>query len=310
MFTLTRSATRNVAGGLAAFVAGRKVVDEFDRLRFHDVKNPILHVRGRPSSFASILGVSAAFSESSRPEAFVCPADLVEARLEKERKLLEYQEIVRHRMWVLDRRRARENLSEDDFAYQMTALKERVMVESQELLFGNATPHAWERYVRANGCIRPSEEALAAVAALKCDVVEIGAGIGHWAAALRRLGVHIVAFDDFSLVPGGTDKNINKSVVRRGSTSAIRNYPESECLLLVAPPPTSMALDAFVEFQKLDKAKHVVFVGEGRGGTHANEAFFDAMEKSKFALVRRFDVESFGDANASAEHCWVFTKAE
>lgn len=76
--------------------------------------------------------------------------------------------------------------------------------------------------------------------------------------------------------------------------SVLRQWPcRGRVLLLVYPPPGSMAIDAVKTFAELGVENDtVVYVGEGRGGANANEALFDYFENGDWAIMNVLPVNS------------------
>jgi hypothetical protein len=71
----------------------------------------------------------------------------------------------------------------------------------------------------------------------------------------------------------------------------------SRVLLLVFPPPGDMAYNAATSYVDVSPVFNdtIVYVGEGRGGANADDAFFDLLESGDWVLVRVMPVQSFGD---------------
>jgi len=131
------------------------------------------------------------------------------------------------------------------------------------------TAGAMRHYHARHGCTRCTPEAVAACAEFP-RIVEIGAGRGHWARALRDAGVAVEAYDDGSALPGRGAPVF--PVARGDGLAAVRGSPDA-ALLLVFPPPTPMALDALDAFA----GRVVLYAGEPRGGANGTDAFFDAL---------------------------------
>jgi hypothetical protein len=101
------------------------------------------------------------------------------------------------------------------------------------------------------------------------------------------------------LLGGGNAKQTNETEV---SADALRfTLQQWQCrgraLLLVYPPPASdMAVQSVRVYDQLAQDDHtIIYVGEGRGGATANDAFFDYLESSGQWLIWQVrDVESFG----------------
>jgi len=103
------------------------------------------------------------------------------------------------------------------------------------------------------------------------NIVEIGAGRGHWARALRDAGVAVEAYDDGSALPGRGAAVF--PVIKGDGLAAVRNDPDA-ALLLVFPPPTPMAVNALDAFP----GRVVLYAGEPRGGANGTDAFFGALD--------------------------------
>jgi hypothetical protein len=73
----------------------------------------------------------------------------------------------------------------------------------------------------------------------------------------------------------------------------------SRVLLLVFPPPGDMAFHAASAYVDAHVSPvfndTIVYVGEGRGGANADDAFFDLMESGDWVLLKVMPVQSFGD---------------
>jgi hypothetical protein len=145
-------------------------------------------------------------------------------------------------------------------------------------------------------------------------IIEVGAGNGQWARALddyhnlmKMNGQHhhelhhrhnrslhrqfITAYDNMEELPLSpkvyhrntipAKKYFFDKVERLSHTDAVRGA-YGRVLLLVYPPPGPMALETVLAYLNASprysgscKNDTVVYVGEGRGGANANEAFFD-----------------------------------
>jgi hypothetical protein len=145
-------------------------------------------------------------------------------------------------------------------------------------------------------------------------IIEVGAGNGQWARALsdyhnetKMKGQHqnelhhrhnrnlqrqfITAHDNMEELPLSpkvyhrntipANKYFFDKVQRSSHIDAVREA-HGRVLLLVYPPPGPMALETVLAYLNSSprysgscKNDTVVYVGEGRGGANANEAFFD-----------------------------------
>jgi hypothetical protein len=169
----------------------------------------------------------------------------------------------------------------------------------------------------------------------KRGIVEIGAGQGQWSRVLKdryqqqqRLLLEkegsspntsvkskhfdfVLAYDDMSELP--LDARIYNNRTQpyhdyfdsqvRTSDSVESVLQQWQCrgrvLLLVFPPPSDMAVKAAVAYVDVSSPGSnddiIVYVGEGRGGANADDAFFDLMESGDWILVQVLPVKSFGE---------------
>jgi hypothetical protein len=160
-------------------------------------------------------------------------------------------------------------------------------------------------------------------------IVEIGAGHGQWSRVLTdrykqqqkasstspntpTSSKHfdfVLAYDDMSELP--LDARIYNdrtqpyhdffySQVRKSHSveSVLQQWQcRSRVLLLVFPPPGDMAFHAASTYVDVSPVFNdtIVYVGEGRGGANADDAFFDLVESGDWVLVKVMPVQSFGD---------------
>ena len=180
-------------------------------------------------------------------------------------------------------------------------------------------------WLQRHGCTGWTDEVLDAIIDIGRDrgVVEIGAGNGQWARALmeryqmgnetrinqrRKKFDFVLAYDDQSELP--LDQRVfNKKTkihneffynkVKKCDSNFSHALCQWQCrgrvLLLVYPPPGSMALDAILQYIGTSPMNDtVVYVGEGRGGANANDALFDQFESGEWVLLRVVQVKTFG----------------
>jgi len=134
----------------------------------------------------------------------------------------------------------------------------------------DTTPGALRHYHARHGCTRCTPAAVEVCRKFP-QIVEIGAGRGHWARALRDAGVAVEAYDDGSALPGRGAAVF--PVIKGDGLAAVRNDPDA-ALLLVFPPPTPMAVNALDAFP----GRVVLYAGEPRGGANGTDAFFGALD--------------------------------
>jgi len=178
------------------------------------------------------------------------------------------------------------------------------------------------------GCTAWTEAALSKIKEFSYyGVVELGAGSGKWANALRLRGCDVRAFDNMSFLPeskgepaaegrgGGNKANNNKDNKKVQSETALLaqkagvelgdekvftekssttyfglkrgNNLNNRSLLLVYPPCGDMAVKVLREYQ----GDTLIYIGEGRGGVNANADFFDVLENRIKFKKRKGDQE-------------------
>jgi hypothetical protein len=191
---------------------------------------------------------------------------------------------------------------------QMRDIFERV----SEVAYGKGvTPQIREDFLTRYGCSGWSEDLLDLLIEFGKGkgYIEMAAGHGQWARALtdrynenikeKMKGFDFVlAYDDMSQLPLSTDiyhkhtqpaNDFFFSKVQKCTdiASTLRQWTSrGRILLLVYPPPGSMALETIQEFVALGKENDtVVYVGEGRGGATANDELFNYLENGDWALL-------------------------
>eukprot|EP00055_Hartaetosiga_balthica_P004912 m.13649 g.13649 ORF g.13649 m.13649 type:complete len:292 (+) comp4180_c0_seq1:1-876(+) len=210
----------------------------------------------------------------------------LEWRRQSELKAVQYRTSIAEPAYMKLRKRLDDGeISADQFRYDLLAVKERVLLDMQIIMFGTAERHARRNYVYEYGCVKWTNSALNIVKDLG-PIVEIGAGGGHWAKELRDRGVDIQAYDNDS-TDSPTPTNARKTKVLYGDEKKLSWYPH-RTLLMVYPPPGNMAYNCLDQY----KGDVIVYVGEGRGGVNANSRFFDKVEE-EFDCVLIEPVEPF-----------------
>lgn len=198
-------------------------------------------------------------------------------------------------------------------------------------------PGARHSYLSSFGCAAWTESGLQAVKFwAPRGVVELGAGAGQWAAALRVRGVDVLAYDDMSSLPdpardrakfapassnaatastsswwsGKTSPTrepppfptANPQVERGNEEVLLRSGVYRRALLLVYPPPGPMAASCLEKYS----GDTVIFVGEGRGGVNADEAFFDALDEGNSKRWCLVHTEALLPFPGGCERMYVF----
>jgi len=140
----------------------------------------------------------------------------------------------------------------------------------------------------------PDEDLIRRIAE-DAPIVEVGAGLGYWAWLLRQAGAEVRATDvrppaqyfdargRLCPTPGRRRGRPNKWFEPRPAwtfvgeaDAAAAAAPETAALLIVWPPYNEpMAAAALRAF----RGAVLWYVGEGRGGACADDAFFDALEE-------------------------------
>jgi hypothetical protein len=222
-----------------------------------------------------------------------------------------------------------------------TALAQHVQ-ELYTILYGpSVTPADRNAFLQQYGCTGWTEPVLQLIVSLGMSqggIVEMGAGHGQWAQAIsdyyykhycqdnnnnqRKVHDFVVAYDDYSELPNWSpDPTLPKQqqyktrsnpksppLVKVQPCPSLSVLTQWTCrgrvLLLVYPPSDSdMAVEALQQYTEASTSHTtLIYVGEGRGGANANDAFFDALQG--WMLVHILPVQSFG--NKGYEQCFVF----
>lgn len=134
----------------------------------------------------------------------------------------------------------------------------------------------------------PNDEAIDELAKLS-PLIEIGAGSGYWAKLLSEKGAQIAAFDDFSWDKEGK-QHFEKQWfdVQNGDELKILDFPKETLFLCFPPKSSPLASRALA----LYKGTTLAYIGEPRGGTTADDAFFDALEQD-YILIREISIPNW-----------------
>jgi hypothetical protein len=208
-----------------------------------------------------------------------------------------------------------------------------MLKRSFEIIYGtNLKPQDRQDFLQRYGCTGWTEDIVTVLLDLaeQRGIVEIGAGHGQWSRVLTdrykqqqkalsslpnttpTSSKHfdfVLAYDDMSELP--LDARIYNdrtqpyhdffySQVRKSHSveSVLQQWQcRSRVLLLVFPPPGDMAFHAASTYVDVSPVFNdtIVYVGEGRGGANADDAFFDLVESGDWVLVKVMPVQSFGD---------------
>jgi len=136
--------------------------------------------------------------------------------------------------------------------------------------------HERESCVKKYSWAIPTDEAIAQLVKYS-PIIEIGAGLGYWAALAHIQGCVYDAYDqDIS--------NKNAYVaddatpwfpVREGSIPELADHPGSTLFLCWPDYDSSFAFDAL----KAYKGERVIYVGEGEGGCTGDDAFHERLNR-------------------------------
>ena len=199
-------------------------------------------------------------------------------------------------------------------AEKMRLLFERVT----EIAFGKGvTAQMREDFLARYGCTGWTDEVLNHVCQIAATrgIVEIGAGHGQWARALTAFYEEnypikkgfdfVLAFDDMRDLPLSTsiyhehtqtahDYFFAKVKKCTDFKAVLRQWSSrGRVLLLVYPPPGEMALNCIKAYTEMGPENDtVIYVGEGRGGSTANDALFDYLESGTWFLLDVLDVNT------------------
>lgn len=112
----------------------------------------------------------------------------------------------------------------------------------------------------------PTAEAIAAIAALKQPIADLGAGRGYWAWLLRRAGVEVAAFEPSSYTFRWAETTRRKPDGWRHRYALLFVWPSYE------DPWSGKLLAKY-------KGDTVIHVGEGNGGCTGNKRFHALLER-------------------------------
>mmetsp|Transcript_13075 Transcript_13075/g.24220 ORF Transcript_13075/g.24220 Transcript_13075/m.24220 type:complete len:341 (-) Transcript_13075:76-1098(-) len=239
----------------------------------------------------------------SNPFTYPELTEAIRVREEREKQLLDLRAKARNRVFLLEQRLKRGDINPGQFQMEMYKLKEKLNAEAQPIIFGVSKDlvGAREDYLQNYGCIKWSEDAMKVISELG-PIVELGAGNGQWAEELASAWkVDIVAYDNMSHLPVHPDHvpKDHRGNVLEGDETKLKQH-EDRALLLVCPPPTNMATQSL----KYYKGSTIIFVGEGRGGAHADDAFFNELERN-WKVVQVVDVDPFPECY---ERCFILER--
>jgi hypothetical protein len=213
-----------------------------------------------------------------------------------------------------------------------------------ELLFTQAGITLKDRddYMTKFGCTKATLDAINDIADLKVPLLEVGAGSGHWARALRDAGADIIATDAFTSHPtiaihsGSTSNTMSGQlkpseepqaasmeklsqsvaimpyadtvfpVVKMDAKQSLATFP-GRTLLMVYPdgPPNPFANEALEYYTKKGTSPYFIYVGEPLGGVTATLDFFETLQQG-WIVHKTIDVEPFA---GGVERCWILERS-
>jgi hypothetical protein len=217
-------------------------------------------------------------------------------RILQEKQLQVLSNNVKSRLQELQKLKMSENEKELKF-FQM---KKEILNQAQAIIWG-VQDESREEWLLKHGCVKINSKVIEKIKSLKLKVVEMGAGLGHWAKALSDSGIDVIAFDNEQELPVQTDKKLFP--VKKADPSVLKKYSD-RALLLVYPPggENSMALDSV----KSHQGKVVIYCGEGIGGVNGTKEFFHYLEENFRVEDQVTSFETFG--TKSFERMWILRR--
>ena len=194
--------------------------------------------------------------------------------------------------------------------------KKKIRVNSLDQLLEGTTysiladnARRWSTYLYAYAT--PTVAALKALKRVgeKNEWLEIGAGKGVWARAMRRFGIHITATDampedgnDYHLIEQESSNERNRSIVQKMThLEAIKKYNHRANGLLVCycPPDSNMASTSLRAF----KGEYVAVIGEDVMNTGDVEMF--RILNERFKVLKRVYLPQWMD---TVHHLTLFSR--
>jgi len=200
------------------------------------------------------------------------------------------------------------------------ALK-RIFEKFSEIAYGEGvTAQMREDFLARYGCTGWNQVILDRLIQLgeNRGIVEIGAGHGQWARALTehhdrlipnnaRNFDFVLAYDNMTSLPLSTKmyhehtqpaRDFFFSNVKHCNdvNEVLRQWScRGRILLMVLPPPGDMAIKCVKAYTEMGPENDtVIYVGEGRGGGTADDAFFDYMESGDWVVLDILEVKISG----------------
>ena len=125
-------------------------------------------------------------------------------------------------------------------------------------------------------------------------ILELGAGLGLWAALLIKGGL-TVKVTDKDPKKGKTEPYVD--IEELEATDAIEKYQDADCLFICCPDSdSSYADDALCLFT----GKYVIYIGEGEEGYNAEQQFFYQLEDD-WTHIQTVNVKKWERHNAQMD---------
>jgi len=149
----------------------------------------------------------------------------------------------------------------------------------------------------------PDDETLKALANLKRDIVEIGAGTGYWARLLSNRNVNIVVYDICPVDACVDSKGLYRGSkyrneffdtdhsffnVQHGDFNSVCLHPDRALLLCWPPYKSSLALDTSYAYG----GDMLIFIGETQNGCTSNAEFWEYLEDN-WSIRSRWMIPTF-----------------
>lgn len=159
--------------------------------------------------------------------------------------------------------------------------------------------------LREFACGVPTDEAIARIKqeAPAAGIVSIAAGGGYWENLIWKAGVDVVAYDAY---PFGYPDSICMNdwyPVQCGDEDSVLRHQERA--LFLCWPPGSNALAA--RTLALYTGDVLLYVGEMRGGWHADDAFFDMLDRD-WSRVGVVELPTWPSPKDCSDRLYVFRR--
>lgn len=132
----------------------------------------------------------------------------------------------------------------------------------------------------------PSPEAIQFITEhARQGIVEIGAGVGYWAAQLTKAGISVMAYD---VAPTSISDNIYHQrheewhPVMLGRADAAAAHPDRALFLCWPPYTEPMGADALTFY----RGDTLIYIGESGGGCCGDDRFHDLLEQQWEEVAR------------------------